>query len=60
LVWQLFGIQPQGTTEGSAYCTVHCWGRAPWHPGPVYQAVSEEGPKMCQTPANQVIDCSLC
>jgi hypothetical protein len=43
-------------TEGSAYGPVHHWGRAPCHPGPLYQAVSEN----CQTPATQVIDCSLC
>jgi hypothetical protein len=32
----------------------------PCQPGPLYQAVSDEGPKNGQNPANQVIDCSLC
>ena len=45
LVWQLLGLRPQGTTEGSAYGTVHHWGQASCHPGPLYQAVSEKGPK---------------
>ena len=46
LVWQLLGIQPQGATEGSAHSlVVHHWARAPCHLGPLYQAVSEEGPK---------------
>ena len=26
LVWQLLGLRPQGTTEGSAYGPVHYWG----------------------------------
>ena len=30
--------------------TVHHWGHASCHPGPLYQAVSEEGPKNCQRP----------
>ena len=38
----------QGTTEDSAEHTVHHWGQASCHPGPLYQAVSEEGPKNCQ------------
>ena len=42
LVWQLLG-----TTEGSAYGPVHHWGQASCNPGPLYQAVSEEGPKNC-------------
>ena len=50
----------QGTTEGSAYGPVHHWGQASCHPGPLYQAVSEEGPKNCLTPATLVIDGSLC
>jgi hypothetical protein len=29
---------------------VHHWGRAPCHPRPLYQVVSEEGPRNCQTP----------
>ena len=48
LVWQLLGFRPQGTTEGSAYGPVHHRGQASCHPGPLYQAVSEEGPKSCQ------------
>ncbi|KAK6325509.1 hypothetical protein J4Q44_G00048510 [Coregonus suidteri] len=48
LVWELLGLRPQGTTEGSAYGPVHHWGKAPCHPGPLYQAVSEEGPQNCQ------------
>uniref|UniRef100_A0A674B018 Kit ligand n=1 Tax=Salmo trutta TaxID=8032 RepID=A0A674B018_SALTR len=48
LVWQLLGLRPQGTTESSAYGPVHHWGQAPCHPGPLYQAVSEEAPKICQ------------
>ena len=39
LIWQLFGLQPQGTTEGSAYGPVHHQGQASCHPGPLYQAV---------------------
>jgi hypothetical protein len=48
LLWLLLGIRPQGTTKGSAYGPVHHWGQASCHPGPLYQAVSEEGPKNCQ------------
>jgi hypothetical protein len=36
----------QGTTEGSVYGPVHHWGLASCHPGPLYKAVSEEGPKL--------------
>ena len=43
LEWQLLGIRLQGATEGSAYGPVHHWGQASCHPGPLYQAVSEEG-----------------
>jgi hypothetical protein len=46
LVWQLLGIRPQSTTKCGAYGPVHHWGWAPCHPGPLYQAVSEEGSKM--------------
>ncbi|KAM9420540.1 meiosis-specific protein MEI4-like isoform 3-T3 [Salvelinus alpinus] len=60
LVWQLLGLRPQGTTEGSAYGPVHHWGQASCHPGPLYQAVSEEGHKNSRTPATLVIDCSFC
>uniref|UniRef100_A0AAZ3PJ91 Tuftelin n=1 Tax=Oncorhynchus tshawytscha TaxID=74940 RepID=A0AAZ3PJ91_ONCTS len=48
LVWQLLGLRPQDSTEGSVYSPVHHWGQASCHPGPLYQAVSEEGPKNCQ------------
>ena len=48
----------KGATEGSAYSLVHHWGQASNHPGPPYQAVSEEGPK--NSPATPVIDSSLC
>jgi hypothetical protein len=48
LVWKLLGIRPQGVTEGSAYGQVHHWGRVPCHPGPLYYAVSEEGPNIFQ------------
>jgi hypothetical protein len=41
LVWHLLGFQQQGATEGSAYGPVHHWGRAPCHPGPLYQVVSK-------------------
>jgi hypothetical protein len=41
LLRQLLIIRPQGATEGSEYSPVHHWGRAPSHPGPLYQAVSE-------------------
>ena len=58
LVWQLLGHRPQGTTEDSANCSVHHWGQASCHPGPLHQAVSEEGPKNGQTPATQVTVCS--
>jgi hypothetical protein len=36
LVWQLLGIWQQGATEGSAYGPGHPWGRAPFHPGPLF------------------------
>ena len=48
LIWQLLGLRPQGTTEGSAYGPVYHWGQASCHSGPLHQAVSEEGPKNCQ------------
>ena len=48
LVWQLLGLRPQGTTEGNAYGPVDHCGQASCHPGPLYQAVSKEGPKNCQ------------
>jgi hypothetical protein len=48
LLWQLLGLRPQATTEGSAYGQVHHRGQAFYHPGPLYQAVSEEGSKNCQ------------
>ena len=48
LVWQLLGLRPQDTIEGSAHSPVHHWGHASCHPGPLYQAVSEEVPKNCQ------------
>ena len=48
LVRQLLSLRPQGTTEGNAYGPVHHWGQASCHPGPLYNAVSEEGPKNCQ------------
>ena len=38
LIYQLLGLRPQGTTEGSAYGPVHHWGQASCHPGPLYQA----------------------
>jgi hypothetical protein len=60
LLWQLLGIQLQGTTEGSAYGPVLHWGQDSCHPLPLHQAVSEEGPKNCPTPATLVMDCSLC
>jgi hypothetical protein len=47
LVRQLLGIRPQGATKGSAYGLVYHCGRALCHPRPLYQAVSEEGPKNC-------------
>ena len=50
LVWQLLGLRPQGTTEGSAYGPVHHWDLAACHPGPLHQAESVEGPKNCQRP----------
>ena len=56
LVWQPFGLRPQGTTEGSGNGPVHHRGQVSCHPGPLYQAVSEEE----KTPATLVIDCSLC
>jgi hypothetical protein len=43
LVWQMLGLWPQGATEGSAYRPVNHWGQASCHPGPLYQALSEEG-----------------
>ena len=48
LVWQLLSLRLLGTTEGSAYGPVHHRGQASCHPGPLYQVVSEEGPKHCQ------------
>jgi hypothetical protein len=48
LVWQLFGIQPQGATEGSMYGPVHLWSQASCRPVLLYQAVSAEGPKNWQ------------
>ena len=48
LVWQLLGLRPQGTTERSENGPVHHCGQASCHPGPLYQAVSGEGPKNCQ------------
>jgi hypothetical protein len=44
--------------EGSVYGPVHHYGRAPCHPGSLYQAVSLEDPTNCQTQAIQFIDCS--
>ena len=32
----------------SAYGPIHHWGQAPCYPGPLYQAVAEEGLKNCQ------------
>ena len=52
LVRQLLGLWPQRTTEGSAYGPVHHWVLATCHPGPLYQAVSEEGPKNGQRPSH--------
>ena len=46
LVWQLLGLLPQGTTECSAHGPVHHWGQASCLPGPLYRALSEEGPKI--------------
>jgi hypothetical protein len=60
LVWQLLGLRPQDTTKGCVYGPVHYWCQVSCHPGPLYEAVSEEGPKNGQTPATLVIDCSLC
>ena len=40
LVWQVPGLRPQDTTEGSAYVPVHHWGQASCYPGPLYQTVS--------------------
>jgi hypothetical protein len=40
LVWQLLGLRPQGTTEGSAYGPVNHRGQTSCHAGPLYQAVS--------------------
>ena len=51
LVFQQLGLRLQGTTEGSAYGPVHHRGQASCHPGLQNQAVLEEGPKNCQTPA---------
>ena len=45
LVSKLLGLRPQDTTEGSANGPVNHWGQASCHPGPLYQAVSEEGPE---------------
>jgi hypothetical protein len=53
LVWKLLVIRPQGATEGSAYGPVHHWVRALCHSGPLYQAVSEEGPRNSKTPVTQ-------
>ena len=48
LVWQLLGFRPQGATDGSPY--------SPGRPGAklpaiqdLYQVVSEEGPKNCES-----------
>jgi hypothetical protein len=60
LVWQLLGFRPQGATESSTYGPLHHWDRTSCHPGTLYQAVSEEGFKNCQTPATRVIAYSLC
>ena len=60
LVWQFFGLRPQGITEGDTNSPLHHWGQASCHPGPLYQSLSEEGPQKCQTLATLVIDCSLC
>ena len=58
LVWQLLDLRLQGTTEGNAYGPVHHWDQASCHPGPLYQAVSEEGPTNCQRlQPPLVIDC---
>ena len=46
--WQMHLPRPQSTTEGGADSPVHHWGKAPCHPGPLYQAISEEGQKNCQ------------
>ena len=57
LVWQLLGLRPQGTTANGP---AHHWGQASCHPGPLYQAVSEEGIKNGQSLKPPVIDWSLC
>jgi hypothetical protein len=57
---ELLGLRPQGSTEGSEYGPVHHWSQVSCHPGPLYQAVSEEGPKNCQRLQPLSSDCSLC
>jgi hypothetical protein len=44
---------------GSAYGPVQRRGQAFCHPEPLFQVVSEEGPKNRQTPATLIINCSL-
>ena len=44
----------KGTTEGSANGTVHHWGQASCHPGPLYQVVSEEGRKNSSHPSHRL------
>ena len=46
LIWKLLGLQPQGTTEGSANGPVDHWGQASCHLEPLYQAVLVEDPKI--------------
>ena len=36
LVWQLLGLQAQGTTEGRVYGLGHHWGQASCHLGPLH------------------------
>uniref|UniRef100_A0A673YJ05 Uncharacterized protein n=1 Tax=Salmo trutta TaxID=8032 RepID=A0A673YJ05_SALTR len=42
------GREKERTGEERGDGPVHHWGQASCHPGPLYQAVSEESPKNCQ------------
>jgi hypothetical protein len=60
LVWQLLGLRPQATTEGSAYGPVHHRGQASCHPGPLYQACQRKAPKIVKDSSHPSQDSSLC
>jgi hypothetical protein len=47
LVWQLLGLRPQGTTEGSVYSPVHHWAKLP--------AIQDLYARRCQRKALKIV-----